>query len=160
MFPREFKNWQYKMKVGTTINLCDQRPADSHAAKWRWNAAPKLKFVEKESSALWPRQKCWWSSCWGRSGEGGPRNWERQEFPQQSVQRQNGYLCLRISPPSVKQQSLQPCLLHGLPRSHMTLPEDRSLWRRPSIVTCRSATGWVKDRLVVFRQIGITLTAL
>ena len=42
--------------------------------------------------------------------------------------------------PSVKQQSLQPCLLHELPRSHMTLPEDRSLWR-PSIVTCRSATG-------------------
>jgi len=31
MFPREFKNWQYKMKVGTTINLCDQRPADSRA---------------------------------------------------------------------------------------------------------------------------------
>jgi len=35
MFPRKFKNWKYKMKVGTTINLCDQRPADSHAAKWR-----------------------------------------------------------------------------------------------------------------------------
>ena len=28
MFPREFKNWKYKMQVGTTINLCDQRPAD------------------------------------------------------------------------------------------------------------------------------------
>ena len=27
MFPREFKNWKYKMKVGTTINLCDQRLA-------------------------------------------------------------------------------------------------------------------------------------
>ena len=49
MFPREFKNWKYKMQVGTTINLCDQRPADSRAAKWRWNAAPKLKLVEKES---------------------------------------------------------------------------------------------------------------
>ena len=31
MFPRDFKNWKYKMKVGTTINLCDQRPADSRA---------------------------------------------------------------------------------------------------------------------------------
>ena len=82
------------------------------------NAAPKLKLVEKENSALWPRQKCWWSSCRGRLGEGGPRNWERQTFPQQSVQRHNGYLCLRISPPSVKQQSLQPCPLHELPRSH------------------------------------------
>ena len=29
MFPREFKNWKYKMLVGTAINLCDQRPADS-----------------------------------------------------------------------------------------------------------------------------------
>ena len=46
MFPREFKNWKYKMQVGTTINLCDQRPADSLAAKWRWNAAPKLKLVD------------------------------------------------------------------------------------------------------------------
>jgi len=35
MFPREFKNWKYKMQVGTTINLCDQRPADSRAAKCR-----------------------------------------------------------------------------------------------------------------------------
>ena len=32
MFPREFKNWKYKMQVGTMINLCDQRPADSCAA--------------------------------------------------------------------------------------------------------------------------------
>ena len=30
MFPREFKNWKYKMKVGTTINLCDQRPVPHH----------------------------------------------------------------------------------------------------------------------------------
>jgi len=37
------------MQVGTTINLCDQRPADSRAAKWRWNAAPKLKLVEKKA---------------------------------------------------------------------------------------------------------------
>ena len=29
------KNWKYKIQVGTTINLCDQRPADSRAAKWR-----------------------------------------------------------------------------------------------------------------------------
>ena len=58
------------MQVGTTINLCDQRPADSCAAKWNWNAAPKLKLVEKENSALWPRQKCWWSFCRGRLGEG------------------------------------------------------------------------------------------
>jgi len=35
MFPREFKNWKYEMQVGTTISLCDQRPADSRAAKWR-----------------------------------------------------------------------------------------------------------------------------
>ena len=41
MFPKEFKNWKYKMQVGTTINLCDQRPADSREAKWRWNVAPK-----------------------------------------------------------------------------------------------------------------------
>ena len=27
--------WKYKMQVGTTLNLCDQRPADSRAAKWR-----------------------------------------------------------------------------------------------------------------------------
>ena len=93
MFPRELKNWKYKMQVGTTINLCDQRPADSRDAKWRWNAAPKLKLVEKENSALRLRRKCWWSSWRGRLGEGGPRNWERQEFPQQSVQRRNGYLC-------------------------------------------------------------------
>ena len=33
------------MQVGTTINLCDQRPADSRAAKWRWNPAPKLKLA-------------------------------------------------------------------------------------------------------------------
>ena len=70
MFRREFKNWIYKMQVGTMLNLFDQRPADSRAAKWRWNAAPKLKLVDKESSALWPRQKCWWSSCRGRLGEG------------------------------------------------------------------------------------------
>ena len=36
--------------------------------------------LKKESSALWPRQKCWWSSCRGRLGEGGPRNWGRQEL--------------------------------------------------------------------------------
>ena len=47
MFPREFKNWKYEMQVGTMLNLFDQRPADSRAAKWRWNAAPKLKLVEK-----------------------------------------------------------------------------------------------------------------
>ena len=45
MFPREFQNWKHKMQVGTTINLCDQRPADSRAAKWRWNAAPKLIII-------------------------------------------------------------------------------------------------------------------
>jgi len=28
LFFKEFKNWKYKMQVGTTINLCDQRPAD------------------------------------------------------------------------------------------------------------------------------------
>ena len=47
MFPREFKNWKYKMQVGTTINLCDQRPADSRAANGvetlhqNWNSLKK-----------------------------------------------------------------------------------------------------------------------
>ena len=40
------------MQVGTTLSLCDQRPADSRAAKWRWSAAPKLKLVDKESLLL------------------------------------------------------------------------------------------------------------
>ena len=133
------------MQVGTTINLCDKRPADSRAAKWHWNAAPKMKLVEKRklSSLASPEMLVILL----------PRSLRRRRAEELRTPRistaigsKTKRLYLRISPPSVKQQSLQPCLLHELPRTHMTLPEDRSLWR-PSIVTCRSATGWVKDRL-------------